>query len=209
MSNQDSYKHISAQEFSKLDFDMVTLLDLREPDEVLVSGIKSAVNLPFSGGFGKLDTVPKDKPVVVFCRVGDWSEQIAEILSDRGYDVTTLDGGYNAYRKLLEEADKKVDDQTNYDKVVADKQNSLYTDHNEAAVLIDAKGLECPGPIVKVADYLRNRPAGETIRVEATEDAFASDIMGIHQEELIDGVELGGVATFIGSGEESDMSLFI
>lgn len=34
-------------------------------------------------------------------------------------------------------------------------------------------------------------------------------IMGIRQEELIDGVELGGVATFLGSGEKSDMSLFI
>lgn len=33
--------------------------------------------------------------------------------------------------------------------------------------------------------------------------------MGIKQEELIDGVELDGVATFIGSGETSDISLFI
>ena len=176
MSNQDSYKHISAQEFSKLDFDKVTLLDLREPDEVLVSGIENAVNLPFSGGFGKLDTVPKDKPVVVFCRVGDWSEQVAEILSDRGYDASTLDGGYNAYRKLLADAEEKADDQTNNDQAASDKQKKQYTDHNEALVLIDAKGLKCPGPIVKVADYLRNRPVGETIRVEATEDAFASDI---------------------------------
>ena len=38
---------------------------------------------------------------------------------------------------------------------------------------------------------------------------MSMDIMGIRQEELIDGVELGGVATFLGSGEESDMSLFI
>ena len=38
---------------------------------------------------------------------------------------------------------------------------------------------------------------------------MSMDIMGIRKEELIDGVELGGVATFIGSGEESDMSLFI
>ena len=38
---------------------------------------------------------------------------------------------------------------------------------------------------------------------------MSMDIMGIRKEELIDGVELGGVATFLGSGEESDMSLFI
>ena len=84
MSDQENYRHISAEEFAELDFDTVTLLDLREPDEVLVSGIESAINLPFSGGFEKLDTIPKDKPVIVFCRVGDWSEEIAEILSDRG-----------------------------------------------------------------------------------------------------------------------------
>ncbi|MGN0806272.1 MAG: DsrE/DsrF/DrsH-like family protein, partial [Candidatus Coproplasma sp.] len=38
---------------------------------------------------------------------------------------------------------------------------------------------------------------------------MSMDIMGIKREELIDGVELGGVATFLGSGEQSDMSLFI
>ena len=90
MSNEETFRHISAEEFSGLDFSTVTLLDLREPDEVLVSGIDGAINLPFSAGFEKLDAVPKDKPVIVFCRVGDWSEQIAEILADRGYDVSRI-----------------------------------------------------------------------------------------------------------------------
>ncbi len=35
------------------------------------------------------------------------------------------------------------------------------------------------------------------------------DVMGIKKEELLDGVETGGVATFLGAGEKSDMSLFI
>lgn len=35
------------------------------------------------------------------------------------------------------------------------------------------------------------------------------DIMGISKEELLNGVESGGVAAFLGSGETSDMSLFI
>ena len=38
---------------------------------------------------------------------------------------------------------------------------------------------------------------------------MSMDIMGIRKEELIDGVELGGVSTFLGSGEQSEMSLFI
>lgn len=156
MSDTEDFKRISAEEFSRLDFDSVTLVDLREPDEVLVSGIDGAINLPFSQGFSGLDAIPKDKPVVVYCRVGDWSEQVAEILADRGYDAATLEGGYNAYRGLLAQ-----------EKPEAPAARPEF---------IDAKGLKCPGPIVKVADWLRDRPVGTQIVVEATEDAFASDI---------------------------------
>ena len=165
-----TFKHISANDFAKLDFKKYTLVDLREPDEVLVSGIEGAVNIPFSQGFDKFDDIPKDKPVVVYCRVGDWSEEVAEILYDRGYDVTTLDGGYNSYRNLL--------------------RGESVSDSNDTKVLIDAKGLKCPGPIVKVADYLRDKPIGTTVYVEATEDAFASDIKvwcqrtGNHLDEI-------------------------
>jgi peroxiredoxin family protein len=38
---------------------------------------------------------------------------------------------------------------------------------------------------------------------------MSMDLMGIHAEELIEGVEIGGVATFLGSAEESDTNLFI
>ena len=47
----------------------------------------------------------------------------------------------------------------------------------------------------------------ELLAIEKVE--MSMDIMGIHKEELLDGVELGGVSTFLGSGEQSDMSLFI
>ena len=167
---ESTFKHISANDFAKLDFKKYTLVDLREPDEVLVSGIEGAVNIPFSQGFDKFDDIPKDKPVVVYCRVGDWSEEVAEILYDRGYDVTSLDGGYNSYRNLL--------------------RGESVIDSNDTKVLIDAKGLKCPGPIVKVADYLRDKPIGTTVYVEATEDAFASDIKvwcqrtGNHLDEI-------------------------
>ena len=171
-----TFKHISANDFAKLDLKKYTLVDLREPDEVLVSGIEGAINIPFSQGFDKFDSIPKDKPVVVYCRVGDWSEEVAEILLDRGYDVTSLDGGYNSYRELLRGESVKETNENKSGEVTK--------------VLIDAKGLKCPGPIVKVADYLRDKPVGETILVEATEDAFASDIKvwcqrtGNHLDEI-------------------------
>lgn len=140
---------ITAQDFLRLDFNAVTLLDLREPDEVLVDGIEGAINIPFDQTGKRLGTVPKEKPVYVFCRTGDWSEEIAEVLSERGYDAYNLTGGFKAYREYLQ---------------------------NGEPIYIDAKGLKCPGPIVKAADTIKGLKNGQRVLVEATEDAFASDI---------------------------------
>jgi peroxiredoxin family protein len=38
---------------------------------------------------------------------------------------------------------------------------------------------------------------------------MSMDVMGIRKEELIDGVELGGVGAYLGDAEESNVNLFI
>lgn len=152
---EDEIKEISAEEFAKLDKANITIVDLREPDEVLIHEISGALNIPFSKIGTDLKNVPKDKPVYVICRTGDLSEEIVEILQDRGYDATNVIGGYDAYKEFA-----------SVDADAVEKQE----------IFIDAKNLRCPGPIVKVADTLRTLPNGSTVNVEATEDAFASDI---------------------------------
>lgn len=142
-------KNISAEEFAKLDFNKVTLLDLRDENEVLVAGIEGAINIPFSRIGKELSSVPKDLPVYVFCSTGNLSEEITEILAERGYDSYNVSGGFKAYKEYIA---------------------------NSEPIVIDAKGLKCPGPIVKVADTLKSMVDGQKVYVEATEDAFASDI---------------------------------
>ena len=110
----DAIKRITPARFAELDKSTVTLLDLREPDEVSVHGLDGAINIPFNQIGTRLSQVPNDKPVVVFCRVGDWSEQVTEILADRGYDAINLDGGFQAYREYLaslpQQRENDVDD---------------------------------------------------------------------------------------------------
>jgi peroxiredoxin family protein/rhodanese-related sulfurtransferase/TusA-related sulfurtransferase len=148
-TEETTIKSISPQQFLALDRSAVTLLDLREPDEVLVKGIDGAINIPFSKIANGLDAIPRDKPVYVFCRTGDWSSEVVEILTDRGYDAYNVEGGFQAYEEQLKK---------------------------EQPIFIDATGLKCPGPIVKVADTLRELPVGRQVTIEATEDAFASDL---------------------------------
>ena len=90
-------KSINVAELSALDMEKVLLLDIRSREEFENNGIKGSVNVPFDEISTGLSKLPKDKPVYVLCRTGDLSEEVAEILEDRGYDVYNIEGGYAAY----------------------------------------------------------------------------------------------------------------
>ena len=90
-------KSIKASEICSLDTRKVILLDIRSRDEFETKGISGSVNVPFDEISSGLSKLPKDKPVYVLCRTGDLSEEVAEILEDRGYDVYNIEGGYAAY----------------------------------------------------------------------------------------------------------------
>lgn len=138
---------VTAAQFARVDPGIVTVVDAREPDEVLVHPLPGALSKPFSRLSYGFDDVPRGKPVLVICRTGDYSEQVAEILADRGYEAYNVVGGYDAYAKVLAQP-----------------------------IEIDATGLKCPGPIVKVADAVRAARTGQRFHVMATEDAFCSDL---------------------------------
>ena len=136
-------KQIPAKDFHKIDLGNATLLDVREPSEALVRPVDAAIRIPFFELSKKMDSIPKDKPVYVFCSTGDRSEEVAEILADRDYDVYNVEGGLDAVPKVH---------------------------------FVDAKGLKCPGPIVKVDEVVKSVSVGEEVQVEATEKAFFSDV---------------------------------
>ena len=57
---------VSPDEIKESDF----LLDIREPDEILCGTIPGAVAIPLGKLRGELDKLPKNKEIIVFCRVG-------------------------------------------------------------------------------------------------------------------------------------------
>jgi rhodanese-related sulfurtransferase len=70
------------------------LLDVREDDEWVAGHIEGAVHIPMSGLLGRVGEVPKDGDVVVVCKVGARSAQVAAYLAQQGWpNVRNLDGG--------------------------------------------------------------------------------------------------------------------
>lgn len=70
-----------------------TLVDVRTADEFRSGYIPGAVNISLQELSQKLDKIPKDKPVIVYCRSGNRSAYAAQTLLKAGYaDVMDLGG---------------------------------------------------------------------------------------------------------------------
>lgn len=78
----------------------VTLLDVRLSDDFAASPtmIPGATHRDPEAIVDWATTLPKDKPLVVYCVKGKWvSQKAATYLSEQGFDVRSLDGGINAW----------------------------------------------------------------------------------------------------------------
>jgi rhodanese-related sulfurtransferase len=68
-----------------------TLLDVRTPGEFAEGHLPGALNIPVQSLSSRLGEVPKDKPVVVYCRSGQRSGSAKRLLKDAGFgDVHDL-----------------------------------------------------------------------------------------------------------------------
>jgi phage shock protein E len=67
-----------------------TLLDVRTPEEFSERHLEGAVNIPVDQVEARLAEIPRDRPVVVYCRSGARSMSAARILRRGGYDVEDL-----------------------------------------------------------------------------------------------------------------------
>ena len=77
----------------------VILLDVREADEFRSGHIPGAINAPLSGI--EMVTLPKNRPLYVYCLRGTRSRRAVGILKRRGYDAKSI-GGIASYKGELE-----------------------------------------------------------------------------------------------------------
>ena len=74
------------------------LLDVREGDEWAAGRITGSVHVPMNTIPARSDEVPREGDVVVVCRVGARSAQVAAYLRQLGWtNVRNLDGGVEAW----------------------------------------------------------------------------------------------------------------
>jgi adenylyltransferase/sulfurtransferase len=78
------------------------LLDVRDPHEVDISSIGGTL-IPKNVVRQRLNEIPRDVPLVIYCRTGNRSGEVTRWLEDEGYDdVVNLAGGINAWATKID-----------------------------------------------------------------------------------------------------------
>ena len=84
---------VSPERAQELVRDGRELIDVRSPDEHEAGHIAGDRSIPFDRLREEAEQLPKDQPVVVYCRSGDRSGAAAEALRASGYDAYSIEGG--------------------------------------------------------------------------------------------------------------------
>lgn len=146
------------------------LIDVRQKEIFEISTIEGAVNIPIAQLRNRINEVPRDKKVILFCNTGYTSYNASRILIQNGFNnVYSLCGGISLYKELVKD---KKGILTMPQRVATHAAVSNSAD----VIKVDASGLQCPGPIMKVASKIAELNEGSIIEVTSTDRGFKSDI---------------------------------
>jgi NADPH-dependent 2,4-dienoyl-CoA reductase/sulfur reductase-like enzyme/peroxiredoxin family protein/TusA-related sulfurtransferase/rhodanese-related sulfurtransferase len=151
-----------------------TLLDVRSEIEHEQGSISGSLVIPLEQLRDRLDELDKGKPVLVYCQIGLRGYIAARILTQNGFEAYNLSGGYKTFTTF---SDSELDTKCS-GPVSKSLCSSPDLNRNTigATVLIDACGLQCPGPIMKLKETMDKIQEGETVQIKATEQGFVTDI---------------------------------
>lgn len=100
---------ITIEQVRKLD-EEYTLVDIRDEISFEYGHIDGAKNIPLAKIKEDNSLLPKDKLVVLCCKSGQISDELAENLRDDGFNAVNLEGGYYSWlRSQFENEDYATD----------------------------------------------------------------------------------------------------
>lgn len=144
------------------------LVDVRAENEFKFKTIEGAVNISHAEIRRNPEVIPRDKKVVLFCNRGFQSYVASRILMQKGFtNVSSLSGGFSFYKEQIKNKQGII---------CQNGANKIMQNINTKVIKLDACGMQCPGPILKIVEELKNMENGDVIEVTTTDAGFKSDI---------------------------------
>ena len=181
------------QEFNK---DTDILLDVREDIEVENGALDGCVNIPIDSLRDRLSELPKDKRIWSYCQIGLKGYIASRILSANGYENFNLAGGYRL--KALGKVNETTKDRTSgglgKSASATREDGTLIVPVQAAApttavaplatmatgpdkiIEVNACGMSCPGPLLKMRDGMDAINPGEILHIKASDPGFYEDV---------------------------------
>lgn len=187
-------KQIYWDKLLELDKSDIFLLDVRTVEEYSLGHIEGSINIPVDEIRKNIDRIPKNKKVIIYCGVGLRGYVAYRILSQNGFqNLFNLSGGYKTYEHVTaKQANEDIftNDYIGKDDLIyqSNPQNfsnkNAYTNiteniggkMNTINVKIDACGLQCPGPIMKLKKEYDKINDGDILEITASDPGFKNDV---------------------------------
>lgn len=144
------------------------VVDVRIPASYNTKTIEGAVNIPLAQLRDRTGEIPTDKKVILVCDSGYTSYLASRILIQKGFNnVYSLMAGMKLYKEIQRDKESKVTKKVNAKALVKSSENVLK---------VDACGLSCPGPIMKLAENISNIQEGDVLEISSTDKGFYADV---------------------------------
>ena len=173
-------KIIHWDEIRNLNLKDVSLIDVRTTEENALGTIEGSLNIPVDELRERLSEIPQNKKIIVFCGTGHRSYFAARILMQNGFsDVFNLSGGYITY----EHATQKQSNEDIFGGEYIGKDDHIYQGKESPGQTptgkiteVDASGLQCPGPIMRLKNEIDRLADGDILKISASDPGFAKDV---------------------------------
>ena len=166
------------RELRDIEMENKFLLDVRTPDEFALGTLPGAVNIPLDELRDRLTELPKDRMIYTFCAVGLRGYLAYRILTQHGFEkVRNLSGGLKTYRAATAPIIIHEDNGSEIEEMPIQQKGAASAAPIAAAktIRVDACGLQCPGPILKMKKTMDGLASGERVEITATDPGFPRD----------------------------------
>jgi NADPH-dependent 2,4-dienoyl-CoA reductase/sulfur reductase-like enzyme/peroxiredoxin family protein/TusA-related sulfurtransferase/rhodanese-related sulfurtransferase len=174
----------------------VYLIDVRDPVAFGSGHMEGFENVPLKEVRGRIASMDKTKKVYVSCRIGLTAYTASRILVQNGFDAYVISGGYRLYHAMYGKQTGPFESDGTGTKPQSEAAVSGAVQAD--TVIVDACGLQCPGPIVKLSDALKTAEPGSVIQITASDPAFPEDAESFCRQtgnSLVSSDEKAGICT--------------
>ena len=173
------------RELRDIEMENKFLLDVRTQDEFALGSLPGAVNIPLDELRDRMSELPKDRMIYTFCAVGLRGYLAYRILTQHGFDkVRNLSGGLKTYRAATAPIVIHQENEDQTDESPSPQEKTLSSEPSAAPAIpvaaaktirVDACGLQCPGPILKMKKTMDGLASGERVEITSTDPGFPRD----------------------------------